>query len=173
MNQQKHSTMKKVKSFLLAAALFFLTGVINAQIASEVIPVSGNCGMCKGNIEKAAKKAGATEADWNKETKMLSVKYDQKATSATKIQQSIADVGYDTRDIRGVDEAYKNLHSCCKYDRTMTYDAKTTKNKGGDDMACCEKSDKQCCKDKMAAKKAGQKVECKKDSNGKSCCEKK
>ena len=165
--------MTKIQLFSTVFAFLFSIMFANAQNKTEVIPVSGNCGMCKSNIEKAAKKAGVSAADWNKETKMLSVTYNPKATDATKIQQSIADVGYDTRDIKGNDAAYNNLHSCCKYERTKTYETKSTKNKGGDDAACCEKSTKQCCKDKVAAKKAGKAVECKKDTGAKDCCAKK
>lgn len=165
--------MTKIHFLSTIFALLVSFSFVNAQNKTEVIPVSGNCGMCKNNIEKAAKKAGVSTADWNKETKMLTVTYNPKSTDATKIQQNIADVGYDTKDIKGNDAAYNNLHGCCKYDRTKTYTTKSTKNKGGDDAVCCEKSDKQCCKDNVAAKKAGKAVECKKDGNGKDCCAKK
>jgi len=165
--------MTKIHLFSTLFALLFSVMFATAQTKTEVIPVSGNCGMCKSNIEKAAKKAGVSVADWNKETKMLTVTFDQKSTDAAKIQQSVADVGYDTRDIKGSDSAYANLHGCCKYDRTKTY-TKSTKNKGGDDAAtCCDKSDKQYCKDKLDAKKAGKAGECKKDGQGKGCCVKK
>lgn len=166
----------KIHLFSLLFAFLFSATFAGAQtnLKSEVIPVSGNCGMCKSLIEKTAKStAGVSEADWDRKTKMLTVKYNAKSTDATKIQQAVANVGYDTRDIRANDSAYANLHSCCKYERTKTYSAVSTKNKGGDDsMACCEKSDKQCCKDKMEAKKNGKKVECAKDANGKDCCKK-
>lgn len=165
--------MIKIHLFSTLFALLFSVAFVNAQNKTEVIPVSGNCGMCKDNIEKAAKKAGVSAADWNKDTKMLTVTYNPKTTDAAKIQQNIADVGYDTKDIRGNDEAYNKLHNCCKYERTKTYTGKSTKNKGGDDMACCEKSDKQCCENKMEAKKAAKAVECKKDEKGKDCCAKK
>ncbi len=121
--------MNKIQLFSILFAFLFSTIAVNAQSQSEVIPVSGNCGMCKSNIEKAAKKAGVATADWNKETKMLAVKYDAKKTDASRIQQSIADAGYDTRDIKANDSAYEKLHSCCKYDRTKTYDIKPAKNK--------------------------------------------
>lgn len=153
-------------------ALFLSVMFVSAQSKTETIPVSGNCGMCKNSIEKAAKKAGVSAAEWNRETKLLTVTYNAKTTDAKKIQQSIADVGYDTKDIRAADSTYNNLHGCCKYERTKTYTV-STKNKGGDDADCCEKSDKQCCKDKLAAKKAGAEAVCKKDAQGKDCCSKK
>lgn len=119
--------MNKIQLFSILFVFLFGAISANAQSQNEVIPVSGNCGMCKSNIEGAAKKAGVTTANWNKETKMLTVKYDTKKTDASKIQQSIADTGYDTRDIKGSDSAYEKLHGCCKYERTKTYDAKPVK----------------------------------------------
>jgi copper chaperone CopZ len=137
--------MTKIRLFTTIFVLLFATMFANAQNKTETISVSGNCGMCKTNIEKAAKKAGVADADWNKETKILTVAYDPAATDAAKIQQSVADAGYDTRDIRGSDEAYKKLSPCCKYERTKTYEIKSEKSKGGDDKNCCEKGAKQCC----------------------------
>lgn len=168
--------MNKIQIFSTFLAFLLSVMLANAQTQSEVIPVSGNCGMCKANIEKAAKKAGVSFAEWNKDTKMLTVKYNSKSTDATKIQQAVADAGYDTRDIRGNDEAYQKLEPCCHYDRTKTYSNEkavvSNKNKGGD-LSCCEKSDKPCCKEKLAKAKAGEKMVCKNDDKGKACCDKK
>ena len=46
--------------------------------------------MCKKTIETAAKSAGATNADWNDETKILVVNYQPATTGSIKIQQAIA-----------------------------------------------------------------------------------
>lgn len=72
-------------------------------------------------LEKAALDGGAKTAVWETTTKVLTVKYDAKKTDAIKIQQSVANTGYDTKDIKGNDSAYEKLHACCKYDRTKTY----------------------------------------------------
>ena len=56
---------------------------------------SGDCDMCKENIETAANKKGIAQADWNKDTKMLPVKYDAKKTSPGEILKRIAYAGYD------------------------------------------------------------------------------
>ena len=116
----------KTLSIVLAACLFFLSGNLNAQNTnkSETIKVWGNCGMCKKTIEQAAKDAGATAAVWDKTTKMLAIKYDAAQTSAQKIQEKIAAAGYDTRDFRANDEAYKNLEECCQYKRKEATPAK-------------------------------------------------
>ena len=115
---------------------------------TETIPVSGNCGMCKTNIEKAAKKAGAATASWNKDTKVLTVKYNSATTNTAKIQEGIAAVGYDTRDFKATDESYNKLHACCQYDRTA----------GGEKHEAMD-----CCKDGKCSKPG---------HNGKDCCKK-
>ena len=99
---------------LLAVSFLFFAGTAIAQTGngaqkSETIKVWGNCGMCKKNIETAAKEAGAKAAAWDKTTKMLAVKYSADQTCSLKIQEKIAAAGYDTRDLLGNDEAYKNL----------------------------------------------------------------
>ena len=112
-----------MKTLSLVAVILFSIININtttaqtAQAKTETIKVWGNCGMCKSHIEKAAKEAGATTAAWNKDTKILTVKYDLTKTDNQKIQKSVAGAGYDTKDFVGNDEAYKNLDECCQYDR--------------------------------------------------------
>ena len=110
--------MKTFISFLAVGLLF--AGNIFAQggkVKSETIKVWGNCGMCKKHIETAAKEAGAETAVWDKSTKMLAVKYSADKTTSLKIQEKVAAAGYDTRDLQGNDEAYKNLEECCQYKR--------------------------------------------------------
>ena len=87
-----------------------------AQTKTETIKVSGNCGSCKKNIETAATKAGATKANWDKKTKILTVSYDQSKTSNDAIQKKIASVGYDTEKYPGDEKAYKELDECCQYE---------------------------------------------------------
>jgi len=80
--------------------------------------VSGNCGMCKKTIEKAAKGvAGVTTADWNVETHQFSVAFDPAKISVDKVHKAIAAAGYDTDRVRGDDLAYSKLHGCCQYER--------------------------------------------------------
>jgi copper chaperone CopZ len=108
----------KRKNIILTAALALCALVVNAQsVKTETIKVYGNCAQCRSHIQKAATAAGATEAKWNVDTKILTVTFDQKKTSSQKIQQKIADAGYDTRDVRANDAAYNNLEECCQYDR--------------------------------------------------------
>lgn len=134
-----------MKTLSLFAVLIFGIFSSNTSIAqsvkTETIKVWGNCGMCKTKIEKAAKTAGVKTANWNEDTKELKVTYAANKTSSTKIQEEIANVGYDTQDFTAADAVYNNLHGCCQYDRKAT-EAKVTK--------CCDHADcgktTDCCK---------------------------
>lgn len=96
--------------------LMLAATLAGAQTKSEKIKVSGNCSMCAKKIEAAAKDAGATEAKWDKSTKMLTVTYNASKTSNDAIQKKVASAGYDTEKYTGDNEVYKNLHECCRYD---------------------------------------------------------
>jgi|SRR5690606_4812004 len=165
--------MKTFKIFsILLVSLSLSTAALAQKAKTETIPVSGNCGMCKSKIEKAAKTAGVSEANWDSETKTLTVKYNNSTTNAAKIQQAIAAVGYDTRDVRATDEAYDKLHGCCKYERTNNTQAheccgQKCEMKDGKctNMEACK--DKGCC-DANGVCKAGD--QCKHE--GQACCKK-
>jgi len=87
-------------------------------IITSTFKVSGNCEMCKKKIETAAKSVkGVKSAVWDKDTKMITVKYDDKKAKLTDIHNKIASVGYDTDKVKGDDKAYDKLHACCQYDR--------------------------------------------------------
>lgn len=156
-----------MKSFSFSAALLFSLLIsqfcfAQSTVKKETIKVWGNCGMCKKKIEKAAKSAGATAATWNEDSKQLKLTYNTSKTNSGKIQQSIANAGYDTQDKTASDEAYNNLPGCCQYERkaetTKTETAKCCDSKDCKkdaahckEMACCktaEGSDKEkpCCK---------------------------
>lgn len=106
----------KTKFLSFIVVVFFFSLQTFAQKSQE-IKVWGNCGMCKKVIEGAALKAGAKEANWNEETKILNVSFKANKTDLSKIQESIAASGYDTQDFTAPDEVYKKLHGCCQYER--------------------------------------------------------
>ena len=146
-----------MKTLSLFAVILFSIFSFNTSFAQtakkETIKVWGNCGMCKTTIEKAAKKAGAKTANWNEDSKELKVSYAVNKTSSVKIQQAIAKSGYDTQDFTADNNAYDNLHGCCKYDRKSadTINAKCCDNeKCGKDAEACK--DMSCCKDKTCCK---------------------
>jgi len=107
-----------MKNIILVIALILGISTLNAQsVKSEKIKVYGNCSQCRSHIQKAAKLAGAADAKWDVDTKILTVSFDASKTSSKKIQNSIANAGYDTQDVTASNEAYQNLDECCQYDR--------------------------------------------------------
>ncbi len=148
-------------SLLLAIAALTIPTISFAQkTKSETFNVSGECGMCKKKIEKAAKEAGASYAVWNLQTKVLNVTYNASNTSASIIQQKIASVGYDTPQHKSTDEAYNALDECCQYAREikkesccgskceMSAHGVLRAGPGGKDGKCVDQAsckDKACC----------------------------
>ena len=110
--------MKSLFLFISVALLF--TASAQAQIKNaktSTLKVYGNCGMCKTTIEKAGSKKKLYKTDWNEETKMATITYDSKKSSADEVMKSIALSGYDNVNYLAPDNVYSKLHGCCKYDR--------------------------------------------------------
>lgn len=112
--------MKSIYTKLILLSVCVLAFTFTEAQTNEIadsVTVNGVCGMCKKNIEKSAMDAGATFAFWNKKTKVLNVKFDSGKTNRERIEQKIADKGYDTEDIKASDDAYNKLEMCCQYER--------------------------------------------------------
>jgi mercuric ion binding protein len=160
--------MKTYSFFISLITLFFFSLPAFAQKSkTENIKVWGNCSMCKKTIETAAKDAGATEASWNTQTKILAVTYNPKKVNNEKIQKAVAASGYDTQDFTAPSDVYQNLEECCQYDRknanasadTAKASCCDTKECKKGDGSCCKngkcESGKDCCKDAAACKEKG------------------
>jgi len=109
-----------MKTKVLSLVVMFVLGTLTvfAGEKTEKFKVKGNCGMCEKRIEKAANAVeGVSKADWNKETKMLEVTFNNTKTSTDKIEKAIAKVGHDTPHFKAKDDVYNELPGCCKYDR--------------------------------------------------------
>lgn len=94
-----------------------LTNVNSNGGLSSTFKVWGNCEMCKETIEGSLKVEGVSTADWNTETKMITVSYDSTKINIDQIEKNIASVGYDNEKYKGDDKAYSELAECCQYDR--------------------------------------------------------
>jgi periplasmic mercuric ion binding protein len=165
--------MKTLKISSLLVLFMAIATVSIAQTKTETFKVSGNCGMCKSKIEKAAKEAGAASAAWDVDSKQLTVKYNSTSTNAAKIQKKIAGVGYDNAGFKATAEAYDKLHGCCKYERSddakaACCSAEKCEMKDGKcaDMKACK--DKDCCTADGVCK-AGT---CKHENGEAGCCKK-
>lgn len=121
--------MKIFKIILLSAIAFtsvegFATAESNAvkivhnDVETQKFKVYGNCGMCKKTIESALKGVdGIKNATWNVETKMMEVTFDAHEITLLEIKEKIAEVGYDTEEVRADEDVYNELPGCCQYDR--------------------------------------------------------
>ena len=89
-----------------------------SKVTETTFFVAGNCGMCEARIENTAKDiAGVVDADWDVDTKMLTVSLDPSQTSDEVVAKSVAASGHDTKFFKAEMEVYKKLPGCCQYDR--------------------------------------------------------
>ncbi len=110
--------MKKLRILLMAVSALLTGNTLLAQdVKTEKFKVYGNCGMCKNRIEKAAAIDGITKADWNVETKIMTVTYNSSKTDTAAIQKKIAAAGHDTEKEKAADSVYSKLPGCCRYER--------------------------------------------------------
>ncbi|MFU8842338.1 MAG: heavy-metal-associated domain-containing protein [Bacteroidales bacterium] len=106
------------------------------QPGTSEFKVYGNCGMCKARIEKAAKTDGVTSAVWDKDTKILKVKYQPSKIRVATIHKNIAEAGHDTEKEKASDETYNSLPACCHYKRRAADETGQMIKSGGN---CCSK----------------------------------
>jgi len=113
----KNSISKIGLAITMLLTITFTTAQIkNAK--TETVKIYGNCGMCKTTIEKAANLKNIAAVDWNKDTKMATLKYDVTKTNQDEILKRVALVGYDSDKFLAPNDVYANLHGCCQYDRS-------------------------------------------------------
>ncbi len=118
--------MKNLAIALFAGITFFANTNIIAQSDTSKKPlvttltdttflVNGVCEMCKFTIESAAKIKGVERAEWNVETKVLSLSYFPNSTSVAEVSKAVNKSGYDTEYQMATQEDYEKLHKCCYY----------------------------------------------------------
>jgi len=112
--------MNSLKKIMMTITLLLSVIVMNAQIKNtktEIVKIYGNCGMCKTKIEKAGNLKNIAKVDWNEDTKMATLTYDESKTNQDEILKRIALVGYDSEKFLAPADIYSKLPSCCQYDR--------------------------------------------------------
>ena len=112
--------MNSLKKIMMTITLLLSVIVMNAQIKNaktETVKIYGNCGMCKTKIEKAGSLKNISKVDWNEDTKMATLTYDESKTNQDEILKRIALVGYDSEKFLAPADVYSKLPSCCQYDR--------------------------------------------------------
>ena len=109
--------MKKIVLILLLAPLFMFSQENNKNQKAS-FEVLGVCGMCKNRIEKATYKVkGVKYSNWDIPSNKISLIYNSNVVSINEIRNAIARAGHDNGKFLATDEAYNNLHGCCKYPR--------------------------------------------------------
>lgn len=110
-----------MKTKMLSLVTLFMLSVFTVFAAekTETVEVKGgDCEECKTHIEKAASGLeGVMSADWNLETKELTVVFDDEVTSLDSIEEAIAKHGNDTPNHKATVEAFNALPECCQYER--------------------------------------------------------
>ena len=99
--------MKVIKKIAIASLVFatsLTVTTVNAQNdkmktesakKSETVTfkVWGNCGTCKKNIEKSVKVDGVNKAEWNKDTKIMTISFDNSKITLEQIQKKLLRLG--------------------------------------------------------------------------------
>lgn len=113
----------KYTKYLCIILMSIFSSVVYAQSNTTDTTVSfkvaGACAQCKQRIQKSLKIKGVRLANWNVETKMLTVTYAPSMISVDQLYQTVAKAGHDTEKNKATDESYKALPECCHY-REMT-----------------------------------------------------
>lgn len=91
---------------------------VEGELVEMTLFVAGNCGMCQARIEKAANDlSGITEANWDKESKELSVSINTGIISLEELSEAMAKAGHDTKTAKAEAGVYDDLPGCCQYER--------------------------------------------------------
>ncbi|MDF0694348.1 MULTISPECIES: DUF3347 domain-containing protein [Aquirufa] len=117
---KKFQKMKSIK-LLMAMALMLSISTCFAEIKNakvETVHIYGNCSICKKTIESAANVKNVVHIEWNKDTKMAILTYDEKKTNQDEILKRIGLAGYDSDKFLAPDNVYAKLETCCQYERT-------------------------------------------------------
>lgn len=104
-----------MKHFLFIIGILCFSSVYGQKKAEISFHVDGVCGMCESRIENALDVPGVIFADWNLETKKMTVVYKTQKIDEQQIHENIARVGHDTEKVKAPDEVYAKIHGCCKY----------------------------------------------------------
>lgn len=115
----KNNKTKDMKLQLTMIALFMMLGAAWGQKAPKtqtiVIHTSAECDECEVRLEEGLNFAkGVVFAEFDLESRNVTVKYSTKKTSPEELRKIINSLGYDADDTKADPVAYEKLPSCCK-----------------------------------------------------------
>ena len=91
------------------------------------IKVFGTCEQCKHRIETVVKGRGVKSADWNVDSKILTLVFNGSQISLNKIENRIVAAGHDLEHKKAKDAIYNDLPACCHF-REMESMMEETRN---------------------------------------------
>lgn len=77
--------------------------------------VGGTCEMCKDRIERTLDVKGVKFVEYTLASHNLEITYVPSKISEDQIHKLLNGAGHDTQKSKASDEAYDNIHNCCKY----------------------------------------------------------
>lgn len=81
----------------------------------EITLPSIQCGMCVKTIEKALGNLdGVVDLKVDLKNKSVTVTYDDAKVSLENLEKTITAAGYDANEMTANEDAYNELHGCCK-----------------------------------------------------------
>jgi mercuric ion binding protein len=117
------NNMKKIITAVMAIVTLSLgtwaqqSTSTNDGMETIKIKTSAVCEMCKETLEKAmAYEKGVTSSSLDVDSKILTVTYNPKKTTAEKIRLAVTKAGYDADAMPADTKAYSALDACCKKD---------------------------------------------------------
>jgi len=94
------------KGIAVLVALLFIGGTALAAVKGYSLTVKGiSCEKCAANVQKALKKVEGVsdvQADWEK--KVVQLKLDDSKTSLDQVKKVLADLGYEVKEVKEVQE---------------------------------------------------------------------
>jgi copper chaperone CopZ len=79
--------------------ILFITAASFAKGVQKELKVHGDCMGCKVKIEDALDVKGITYADWNYETKILVIKFNDNKIEYKEIEALIKELGYKVEEV--------------------------------------------------------------------------
>src|SRR5689334_15169373 len=108
--------MKLTKYFFVFVFVnLVLISVGQSKDSTITFKVSGACEMCKQRIEIALKVKGVRSAQWDVNSKMLTMTYNPASISFNKVNKILTEAGHDTEIEKAKDVVYNELPACCHY----------------------------------------------------------
>ncbi|GIV27198.1 MAG: hypothetical protein KatS3mg027_1012 [Bacteroidia bacterium] len=108
-----------MKKFIFLSILSVLLVLFSCKsnVVETQVHVWGVCDLSKSKIDSAAKLEGVVKADWDKETRLLTLEFDSTKVSLDNILKNVAMAGFDNERYFADDYAYEQLPDECKYER--------------------------------------------------------